>query len=168
MLISGHGANIGPAKAEQERFRDRYQALGTLVDSGEINTAVLKGPMAALNEAYRELDGTESERVIGVSKLKPSAPPGPATDYLTISQAAQRLGMDKRNVRYYIKKGGLEVVQFGPHFEVNPGAHSKNSRDNTLRRKKLIDGIAYAQYVCEPHSEFFPQLRYALLGFFLN
>ena len=118
--------------------------------------------MTALNEAYRELDGTESERVIGVSKLKPSAPPGPATDYLTISQAAQRLGMDKRNVRYYIKKGGLEVVQFGPHSKLIHRTHSKNSRDNTLRRKKLIDGIAYAQYVCEPHSEFFPQLGYCV------
>ena len=136
MLISGHGANIGPAKAEQERFRDRYQALGTLVDSGEINTAVLKGPMAALNEAYRELDGTESERVIGVSKLKPSAPPGPATDYLTISQAAQRLGMDKRNVRYYIKKGGLEVVQFGPHSKLIPRASFEEFERQHSAKKK--------------------------------
>ena len=47
---------MGLAKAEQERFRDRYQALGPLVESGEINAAVLKGPMAALNEAYRELN----------------------------------------------------------------------------------------------------------------
>jgi hypothetical protein len=44
--------------------------------------------------------------------------PGPATDYLTISQAAKRLGMDKRNVRYYIDKGALEVVEFGPHSKL--------------------------------------------------
>ena len=87
MLISRPGGNIGLAKAEQERFRDRYQALGPLVESGEINAAVLKGPMAALNKAYRELNGAESERVLGVS------------------EAAEVLGLTRSRVQQLAREG---------------------------------------------------------------
>lgn len=87
MLVSGPSARITPAMAERERFREGYRALGALVESGQINAAVLNGPMAAFNKAYRELEGAESQRVIGVSK------------------AAKILGLTKSRVQQLAREG---------------------------------------------------------------
>ena len=70
--------------------------------------------------------------------------PRPATSFLTIREAAERLKVSQRTVRRWIDQGYLQVIKLGRTVRIDEGGLNDLifARSNVVRRPSEAGGIA--------------------------